>query len=50
VRRGADQPAAPAQVVDAAEQPGGRVPRLPDRGPIRVEAHHHARLRQRDEK
>jgi len=42
VRRGADQPDAPAQVGDAAEQSGGRVPRLPDRGPIRDEAHHKA--------
>jgi len=48
VRRGPDQPAAQTPVVDAAEQPGSRVPRLPDCGPVRVEADHPARFCQRD--
>jgi len=48
VRRGPDQPTAQTQVVDAAEQPGSRVPRLPECGPVRVEADHPARLCQRD--
>jgi len=50
LRRGPDQPAAAAQVADAAEQPGGRVPRLPDRGPDRVAKDHPARLCHRDER
>jgi len=50
VRRGPDEPAAAAPVADAAEQPGGRVPRLPDRGPDRVAEDHPARLCHRDER
>lgn len=48
MRREPAQPAAPAQVGHAAEQPVGRVLRLQNRRTVRVAGDHTARLCQRD--
>jgi len=48
VRLDPDQPDAAAQIADAAEQPVGRVPRLPNRGAGRVAKDHPTRFRHRD--